>query len=295
MGTIGSLIIPMLTGGTVVLHDRFDPVHYLADAERRGVNTLGGAPALFAALLACPDFHTRDLSTVRTLTSGAAPMPKEMIRALSRRLPDAVISEGYGLTEVTMAAVLSPTWRSRVRKVGSVGAPVFDTEVKIVPVEGGDPLPPGTHGEVCLRGPQVMTGYHQRPEDTAAAFDDGWLHTGDIGMIDEDGYVSIVDRKKDMLIYKGYNVYPRELEELLIAQPTVAAAAVVGRHSDEVGELPVAFVVRANGHEETAATELIESVNSQSCRTRDCASCHSSTRSRSRPLARSSNGLCEHS
>ncbi|SFB34375.1 long-chain acyl-CoA synthetase [Amycolatopsis marina] len=263
MGTIGSLIIPMLTGGTVVLHDRFDPVHYAADAERRGVTTLGGAPALFAALLACPEFHTRDLSSVRAVSSGAAPMPMEMFRALTNRLPNAVISEGYGLTEVTMAAVLSPTWHSGTRKVGSVGLPVFDTEVKVVPVEGGDPLPRGAHGEICLRGPQVMTGYHQRPEETAAALDDGWLHTGDIGVIDEDGYLSVVDRKKDMLLYKGYNVYPRELEELLVAQPSVLTAAVVGKPSADVGELPVAFVVRAEGHEETGEAELMESVNSQ--------------------------------
>jgi long-chain acyl-CoA synthetase len=264
MGTIGALNVPMLTGSTVVLHDRFDPPTYVADAERLRVNTIGGAPALYAALLACPDFHTRDLSSVRTLTSGAAPLPHEMINALRRRFPDAVIAEGYGLTEVTMGATLSPSFRSGLRKVGAVGVPVFDSEVKIVPAEGGEQaLPTGTEGEVCIRGPQVMAGYHQRPEETAAVLVDGWLHTGDIGVLDEDGYLSIVDRKKDMLLYKGYNVYPRELEELLIAHPAVANAAVVGRRSDQVGELPVAFVVRAAGGTEIGSAELMEAVNAR--------------------------------
>ncbi|TVT46733.1 long-chain fatty acid--CoA ligase [Amycolatopsis rhizosphaerae] len=245
MGTIGGLNVPMLTGGTIVLQDGFDPVRYLADAERLRVTQLGGAPALYAALLACPDFATRDLSSVRSLSSGAAPMPHEMIKALRRRFPDAVISEGYGLTEVTMGATANPAFRSAVRKPGSVGVPVFDTEVKIVAPEGGEePLPPGEPGEVCIRGPQVMTGYHDRPEETAAVLVDGWLHTGDIGVLDKEGYLSIVDRKKDMLLYKGYNVYPRELEELLMSQPGVASAAVVGRRRADVGELPVAFVVR---------------------------------------------------
>ncbi|WP_112280406.1 class I adenylate-forming enzyme family protein [Prauserella muralis] len=264
MGTIGSLNVPVLAGGTVVLHDRFDPPSYVADAERLRVTSMGGAPALFAALLACEEFHTADLSSVRTITSGAAPMPHEMINALQRRFPDAVIAEGYGLTEVTMGATLAPSWRSGRRKVGSVGVPTFDTEIRIVPAEGGEePLPPGTPGEVCVRGPQVMQGYHNRPEETAAVLVDGWLHTGDIGVIDDDGFVSIVDRKKDMLIYKGYNVYPRELEELLMALPEVASAAVVGRRTPEAGELPVAFVVRAAGHEGAEPERLLETVNAQ--------------------------------
>ncbi|MFB9686201.1 class I adenylate-forming enzyme family protein [Amycolatopsis plumensis] len=244
MGIIGGLNAAVLAGTTMVLHTRFDPAAYVADAERLRITGIGGAPALFAALLATPSFHTADLSSVRSIGSGAAPMNHAMINALRERFPDVVVTEGYGLTEATMGAVISPTYRSGVRKVGSVGVPIFDTEVKVVPAEGGeDPLPPGERGEVCLRGPQIMLGYRNRPEETAAALVDGWLHTGDIGILDEDGYLSIVDRKKDMLLYKGYNVFPRELEELLITMPGVAAAAVVGRPDTEVGELPVAFVV----------------------------------------------------
>lgn len=262
MGTIAALNVPLLDGGTVVLHDRFDPAAYVADAELLRVTTIGGAPALFAALLACPEFHTADLSSVLTIGSGAAPMHHEMIRALQKRFPGVIITEGYGLTEVTMGAVIAPSYRSATRKVGSVGLPLPDTEVKIVPAEGGeDPLPAGESGEVCLRGPQVMTGYRNRPEETAAALVDGWLHTGDIGVLDEDGYLSIVDRKKDMLLYKGYNVFPRELEELLITLPGVAAAAVVGKPDTEVGELPVAFVVRSD--ENVTAEQLLEAVGAR--------------------------------
>ncbi|MGH3626451.1 MAG: class I adenylate-forming enzyme family protein, partial [Sciscionella sp.] len=156
MGTIDGLNVPMLTGGTTVLHDRFDPKAYLADAERLRVTTMGGAPPLFGALLACPDLPTRDLSSVRGISSGAAPLPTDMINSLRRLLPDAVICEGYGLTEVTMGATSSPSARSATRKVGAVGPPVFDTEVKIVAADGGEqPLPTGTAGEVCVRGPQV--------------------------------------------------------------------------------------------------------------------------------------------
>ncbi|MFC3452008.1 class I adenylate-forming enzyme family protein [Amycolatopsis speibonae] len=262
MGTIAALNVPLLDGATIVLHDRFDPAAYVADAELLRVTTIGGAPALFAALLACPEFHTADLSSVLTIGSGAAPMNHEMIRALQNRFPGVLVIEGYGLTEVTMGAVIAPSYRSAVRKVGSVGLPLPDTEIKIVSAEGGeDPLPAGESGEVCLRGPQVMTGYRHRPEETAAALVDRWLHTGDIGVLDEDGYLSIVDRKKDMLLYKGYNVFPRELEELLITLPGVTAAAVVGKPDTEVGELPVAFVVRSD--ENVTAEQLLEAVGAR--------------------------------
>jgi long-chain acyl-CoA synthetase len=235
MGIINGLNVAVLTGTTIVLHDRFDPARYLADAERLRITSIGGAPAMYAALLASPDLPTRDLSSVRTVSSGGAPLPHEMIKGLRARFPGVPIVEGYGMTEATMGAVVAPVHRSGVRKVGSVGKPIFDTEVKIVPAAGGEqPLPVGTEGEVCLRGPQVMTGYLNRPEETTAALVDGWLHTGDIGLLDEDGYLFLVDRKKDMLLYKGYNVYPRELEELLLAEPGVAAAAVVGRPRSDV-------------------------------------------------------------
>ena len=256
MGTIAGLNALLLSGFSTTLHDRLDPAAYLADAERLRVTSMGGAPALFAALLRCPDIHTRDLSSVRGISSGAAPMPVEMINRLRELAPDATVSEGYGLTEVTMGATAGPSHRSGVRKAGTVGLPVFDTEVRIDGAAG-----PGERGEVCIRGPQVMAGYHNRPEATAEVLVDGWLHTGDIGVLDADGYLSIVDRMKDMLLYKGYNVYPRELEELLAAMPGVLAAAVVGKPDESVGELPVAFVVPASPS--ASAAELMSAVNEQ--------------------------------
>jgi long-chain acyl-CoA synthetase len=260
MGTIAGLNGLLLMGFTSVLHDRFDPVAYLADVERWRATTMGGAPALFAALLNCPDITTRDLSSVRVISSGAAPMSVEMINRLRALAPGAVVTEGYGLTEVTMGATAAPVHQSGTRKAGTVGVPVFDTEVRIIDADG-NPVPSGERGEVCVRGPQVMAGYHNRPDATAEVLNDGWLRTGDIGTLDDDGYLSIVDRMKDMLLYKGYNVYPRELEELLAAQPGVVAAAVVGKPDADVGELPVAFVVP--GSPTLSADSLMAAVNEQ--------------------------------
>jgi long-chain acyl-CoA synthetase len=244
MGTVGSLQIGPLVGGTQVLHLGLDPSRYLADIEKYGITSLGGAPPIYAALVRHPDFATRDLSSVRDVVSGAAPLAVELIKALRARFgEDVSITEGYGLTEVTMGATTSPGGTSGLRKVGTVGIPVPDTQIKLVADDSEEPLPTGERGEVCIRGPQVMTEYLSRPDETSATLVDGWLHTGDIGVLDEDGYLAIVDRKKDMLIYKGYNVYPRQLEELLYTQPGVSAAAVVGKPDQDVGELPVAFIV----------------------------------------------------
>jgi long-chain acyl-CoA synthetase len=209
------------------------------------VTSIGGAPPVFVALLQVPGVGDHDWSAVRGVSSGAAPLPVSLIERLRTLLPNAVIGEGYGLTEVTMQATGNPSFVSGTRKPGTVGVPVFDTEISIQPLGGGAPLPPGERGEVCIRGPQVMRGYAHRPEATAEAIDaDGWFHSGDVGILDEDGYLSIVDRTKDMLLYKGYNVFPRELEEHLFGVPGVAGAAVVGRPDEEAGELPVAYVVR---------------------------------------------------
>ncbi|MDI3328918.1 MAG: AMP-binding protein [Alicyclobacillaceae bacterium] len=261
MGTVGYLNHPVLTGAEMILHSRFDPGLYLEEAERRRVTTIGGAPPVFVALLRHPDLPRRDLRSVRQISSGAAPLPGEIFRALTEFFPEATVVEGYGMTELAMGAISNPAGRSGLRKAGSVGIPVFDTECKIVSLDGcGDPLPPKAVGEICIRGPQVMRGYFNQPEETASVLKDGWMYTGDIGMMDEDGYVYIVDRKKDMLIYKGYNVYPRELEEILFRHPSVANAAVIGKPVQEVGEIPKAFVVLKAG-ERATAEDLMNFVN----------------------------------
>jgi long-chain acyl-CoA synthetase len=227
MGAIGYLNGLVLAGTTTVIHQRFDPARYVEDAVRHRVTSIGGAPPVFVALLQVPGVEQADLSHVRGVSSGAAPLPVSLIERLRRLLPQAVIGEGYGLTEVTMQATGNPAFRSGTRKPGTVGVPVFDTEISIQPLGGGAPLPAGERGEVCIRGPQVMRGYWRRPDATAESVDaDGWFHSGDVGILDGDGYLSIVDRTKDMLLYKGYNVFPRELEEVLFGVPGVAGAAL---------------------------------------------------------------------
>jgi long-chain acyl-CoA synthetase len=255
MGAIGYLNGMVMGGTTTVIHMRFDPVKYVEDAVKYEVTSIGGAPPVFVALLQVPGIENADLSHVRGVSSGAAPLPVSLIERLKQLLPGAIIGEGYGLTEVTMQATGNPSFQSGTRKAGTVGVPIFDTEISIQPLGGGAPLPPGERGEVCIRGPQVMRGYAHRPEATAEAIDaDGWFHSGDVGILDEDGYLSIVDRTKDMLLYKGYNVFPRELEEHLFAVPGVAGAAVVGRPDEEAGELPVAYVVRKADDDGAALT-----------------------------------------
>jgi long-chain acyl-CoA synthetase len=255
MGVIGYLNGLVMAGTTTVVHARFDPVRYLADAVRHRVTSIGGAPPVFGALLQVPGIETADLSAVRGVSSGAAPLPVSLIERLQALLPDAVIGEGYGLTEVTMQATGNPAARSGTRRAGTVGVPVFDTEITVRPLGGGDPLPAGERGEVCIRGPQVMRGYWRRARATAESIDaEGWFHTGDVGVLDADGYLAIVDRTKDMLLYKGYNVFPRELEEHLFALPGVGGAAVVGRPDEAAGELPVAYVVRRDDDAGAALT-----------------------------------------
>ena len=139
---------------------------------------------------------------------------------------------------------------------------MYDTECKVVDAETGEDLPPGSVGEICIKGPQVMQGYWNKPEETANVLKDGWLHTGDIGREDEDGFFYITDRKKDLIIYKGYNVYPREIEEVIFEHPAVQQCAVVGRPEIEVGEAPVAFVELRQGAEATRE-EIMEHTNSQ--------------------------------
>jgi long-chain acyl-CoA synthetase len=265
MGTIGYLNMPLMQGATVVIHPRLDVPAFLDDLEKFRATTLGGAPALFSALMADPSFASRDFSSVRNISSGAAPLAVEMLNKLNEAFPDATVVEAYGLTEVTMGITANPPHRSGERKIGTVGVPVFDTRIKLVAadteqVDDDTPaLPPGQEGEVCAKGPQVMVGYLNRPEETAAVLGaDGWLRTGDIGVLDEDGFLSIVDRKKDMLIYNGYNVYPRELEEILFTHPAVTNAAVVGRPDPKAGELATAFVVRSG---EVTEDELMAYVN----------------------------------
>jgi long-chain acyl-CoA synthetase len=230
-------------GGCLTLMQRFEPGKALEIIERDGVTILDGVPTLFHALLHHPDRENYDVSTVRVCCSGGAPMPVEVMRAFERAF-GCVILEGYGLTEST--AVASFNHVDREHKPGSIGTPIRDVEMKVVDEHDND-LPVGEIGEIVMRGHNVMKGYHNQPEATANAMRGGWLHTGDLARVDEDGYFFIVDRKKDMIIRGGYNVYPREIEEVLYEHPAVLEAAVIGVPDTVFGEEVAASVVLRRG------------------------------------------------
>lgn len=241
MGVIGYLDMQLMGGTTLVVFPRFDPTEYLQAINKYRATGFGGAPQLFVQLVENPLFQEIDMSEIRLVASGAAPIPHHLLESLRKKIPG-VVCEAYGLSECTMGCTANPPSREGF-KLGSVGLPMQDTEIKIVDPETGErEMPVGEIGEICVRGPQVMKGYLNRPEETAEVLRDGWLHTGDIGKFDEDGYLYIVDRKKDMLIYKGYNVYPRDLEEVINSHPAVAQSAVVGKYDERYGDVPVAFV-----------------------------------------------------
>ena len=260
MGTVGYLNNLVYGGTTMVVFARFEPQEYIDGVKKYNATMVGGAPQLYIPLVNLPNFDTYDLSGVKLATSGAAPLAlpvlDKMLEAFS-----GVVCEAYGMTECTMGATANPPDRAHIRQ-GSVGIPVFDTECKVVDLASGEDLPPGKEGEICIKGPQVMQGYWNKPEETAEVLKDGWLYTGDIGKEDEDGYFYITDRKKDMIIYKGYNVYPRELEEAIFTHPAVEQCAVIGKPDLDVGEAPVAFVQLKQGAEATAE-DLMKHTNSQ--------------------------------
>ena len=259
MGVIGYLDLQVLSGTTMVVYPRFDPGEYLLGISKFRPTAFGGAPQLFVPLVEHPLFAETDMSDIRLVVSGAAPIPQYLLEIMLNKLPG-VVCEAYGLSECTMGCSCNPTSREGYR-LGSVGLPLADTEIKILDAETGETeLPIGEVGEVVLRGPQVMKGYWNKPEETAQVLKDGWLYTGDIGKFDEDGYLYIVDRKKDMLIYKGYNAYPRDLEEVLNEHPAVAQSAVVGKKDDRYGDLPIAFVELVEGSHVTEE-ELLEYAN----------------------------------
>ena len=205
---------------------------------------------MFIALLHAPDLATYDLSSLRVSNSGGASIPGEVIRAFEDRFGIAVL-EGYGLSETASAACFN---RFEARKVASVGRAMWGVEVRVVD-ENDEPLAPGAEnvGELVIRGHNVMKGYLNQPEATAAAMKGGWFHTGDLGYADADGFFFIVDRLKELIIRGGYNVYPREVEEVLYEHPAVAQAAVIGVKDDRLGEEVAAVVALKPGMSATEA------------------------------------------
>ncbi len=232
--------------GTAVLMRWFDPAGFVQLVEQQRVQMSALVPSMIQMLLTQP-LEQHDLSCLERISSGGAPLAVEVARELERRLPGLEVREGYGCTESSALISAQP---AAERRLGSVGKPVPGVEVRI---EGpdGDELPAGEDGEICVRGPVLMTGYWNAPEATAQTLRDGWLHTGDVGHVDDEGWLYVVDRLKDLIIRNGFNVYPRDVEDVLLAHPAVTAAAVVGRPDPVVGEEVVAFVSLAAGAQVT--------------------------------------------
>jgi long-chain acyl-CoA synthetase len=219
-------------GGTLTLLPRFDPGQALGIIARDRVTVFEGVPTMYAAMLHHPSSAEADASSLRTCVSGGAAMPVEVLHSFEKTF-GCVILEGYGLSETSPVASFNHPHAER--KPGSIGTPVAGVEMRVVGPDGA-PLAVGEVGEVAIRGHNVMKGYWRKPEATAEAIPDGWFRTGDLARVDEDGYFFIVDRKKEMIIRGGYNVYPREIEEVLYEHPAVAEAAVVGIAHDQLGE-----------------------------------------------------------
>jgi long-chain acyl-CoA synthetase len=237
-----------ILGTKAVLLRWFTPDRVLETIERFRVQSMAGVPTMYVYLLNYPEAERFDTSSMRSWGSGAAPLPLEIVEPFEKKFGGRLM-EGYGLTEAS--PVVSAHRLSGVRKLGSVGQPIPGVEVAILD-DADRTLPTGEVGEVCVRGPNVMLGYYRLPEETAQTLRSGWLHTGDVGRLDDDGFLYIVERKKDLIIRGGFNIYPREVEEVLYAHPKVAEAAVVGVRDPLMGEDVLAFVALKPGVAEDA-------------------------------------------
>jgi len=245
----GSMLMggAIASGATVCIMERFDATTALSITQRYGVTLFYAVPPVLLALTQMPELANYDLSSVRYIMSGAAPLPPEIARRM-QELTGITVLQGYGLTEAAPLTHLNPVDNPELVRMDSVGLCISDQEEKIVDADdAAKTLGPDEVGELLVRGPHVMQGYWKAPEETARALRDGWLHTGDIARKDADGFVYIVDRKKEMIKYKGFGIAPAELEALLHEHPAVADCAVVPRKDADAGEIPRAFIVRAAG------------------------------------------------
>lgn len=235
------------SGCTVVLVPRFEPEAVLEAIEGAGVTVFQGVPTMYQYLLRHPELEEYDVSSLRLGVSGGASMPVEVLKNFEERF-GVVILEGYGLSETSPTACFNLS--AERRKVGSIGLPIWGTEAKVVDEEDEE-VPRGERGELVVRGHHVMKGYYKKPEETEEATKNGWFHTGDIATVDEDGFVFIVDRVKDLVVRGGYNVYPREIEEVIYEHPAIAEVAVIGTPDEELGEEVRAVVALKEGESAT--------------------------------------------
>ena len=246
------MIFPLTVGASAAILERFHPAAVLQAIHDHKVTLFGGVPSMFAMLLQVPRDQRPPVTTVKYWVSGGAALPATVFESFKEEFGMAII-EGDGPTECSPVVSVNPV--AGPHKLGSVGRPLPGIQVRILD-DNDREVGTGEIGEIAVKAPSVMVGYHNEPEATAEAMRGGWFHTGDMGRVDEDGYIYIVDRKKDMLICSGMNVYPREVEEVLYQHSAVAEAAVVGMPDELRGEVPIAFVALAEG-EEATEKELI--------------------------------------
>ncbi|MFI7699548.1 class I adenylate-forming enzyme family protein [Nonomuraea sp. NPDC049480] len=260
-GIVVSVLSPLLAGGRATVAARFQASAFFASVERARPTYVSAVPAIYAMLVSLPPGVRPDTSSLRRMICGAAPMPAELIARFESRFGVPVV-EGYGLSEGTCASTLNPP--AGPRKPGTVGLPLPGQTVAVMDADGRL-VQDGSPGEVVVRGPNVMRGYLGMSQETAETIVDGWLHTGDVGRFDADGYLVLVDRIKDMIIRGGENIYPKEIENVLHAHPAVLEAAVVGAPHPVLGEIPVAHVALLP---DTMATteELLEHCRAQLAR-----------------------------
>ena len=230
---------PLLSGATVLLAPRFSPAEVFALAKEQQATVFAGVPTMYNFLYQSPDGNPEDFSTIRLAVSGGASLPVALLHNFEEKF-NVRVSEGYGLSEASPVTCFNPL--DRERKAGSIGTNINNVENRVVDAYGQD-VPVGEVGELIVRGPNVMKGYYKMPEETAVAIRDGWLYTGDLARKDEEGYFYIVDRKKDMINVGGFNVYPREVEEVLFTHNNIVEAAVVGFPDSDFGEAVHAYVV----------------------------------------------------
>jgi long-chain acyl-CoA synthetase len=250
-GQTCSLNAVIAAGAELSMIPRFDPDKALEIIARDGVTIFMGVPTMYNAMLHADSADEADVSSLRVCVSGGSAMPEELMRNFEEKF-GCIILEGYGLSETSPVASFNHP--DKERKPGSIGTPIDGVEMKVVDDDGNE-VEQGEVGEIVIKGHNVMKGYWGRPDATEDAIKDGWFHTGDMARVDEDGYFFIVDRKKELIIRGGYNVYPREVEEVLYEHPAVQEAAVVGVEDEKMGEEVGAAVVLKNG-EEVDADEL---------------------------------------
>ncbi|MBQ9056466.1 AMP-binding protein [Rhodococcus sp. (in: high G+C Gram-positive bacteria)] len=237
-GIVVSILSPLLAGACVTIAERFNPRTFLDTVEKEQPTFFSAVPTIYSMLASLPDEVQPDTSSVRFAVCGAAPASADLLTRFEDRFGFPLV-EGYGLSEATCGSTINPV--AGQRKPGTVGLPFPGQEIQILDPRG-DPLPQGANGDIVVRGANVMRGYLGRPDDTAATVVDGWLRTGDVGHLDEDGYLVLVGRSKEMIIRGGENIYPKEIEDVLASDPTILDAAVIGIPDATWGEIVVAYV-----------------------------------------------------